>query len=183
METSRSSQMSRTSIFDHRARRTSSSSTEAVTEEQQSRELRLVSRRGWSNLPTSLSNTITAFNSLFQVTSTAAGVSNQNLLSAFETPFANSSNAAELAGREWQPQRRIQATQGSHRSKTVYKIFCGFCSSAVCNRGMRAILLADLKVELFSTDSPPHKRYASASQFQGFNLLMRTTQLPLVVVR
>jgi hypothetical protein len=41
------------------------------------------------------------------------------------------------------------------RNKIVYKLNCAYCKIPVCDRGMRAILLADTKVELFSTDIPP----------------------------
>lgn len=38
--------------------------------------------------------------------------------------------------------------------KTVLAVRCRFCASVVCNRGMKAVLLADTKQELFSTDAP-----------------------------
>jgi FAM72 protein len=41
------------------------------------------------------------------------------------------------------------------RSKTVCRLFCTHCDSALCERGMRAILLGNINVELFSTDIPP----------------------------
>ncbi|KAI8905118.1 protein FAM72, partial [Gorgonomyces haynaldii] len=41
------------------------------------------------------------------------------------------------------------------RSKTVCKLFCQHCSSVLCERGMRAILLGNINIELFSTDIPP----------------------------
>ena len=41
------------------------------------------------------------------------------------------------------------------RSKAVCTIFCQHCSSALCERGMRAILLGNTSVELYSTDRPP----------------------------
>lgn len=45
--------------------------------------------------------------------------------------------------------------QQHFRSKSVCRLFCNTCSTAVCNRGMKAMLLADTKVELYSTDTPP----------------------------
>jgi hypothetical protein len=42
------------------------------------------------------------------------------------------------------------------RSKVVCVLDCKHCQSEVCRRGMKAILLADMNVELFSTDSPPY---------------------------
>ncbi|RKO87193.1 protein FAM72, partial [Blyttiomyces helicus] len=41
------------------------------------------------------------------------------------------------------------------RSKTVCTLRCRHCVSVVCGRGMKAILLGDTTVELYSTDSPP----------------------------
>jgi len=41
------------------------------------------------------------------------------------------------------------------RSKAVCKLYCKHCSSLMCRRGMRAILLGNTKIELFSTDCPP----------------------------
>ncbi|KAI8816592.1 FAM72 protein-domain-containing protein [Fimicolochytrium jonesii] len=43
------------------------------------------------------------------------------------------------------------------RSKRVCTLTCRHCTNEVCSRGMKAILLGDLRVELFSTDSPPSK--------------------------
>ncbi|KAH6574948.1 hypothetical protein BASA62_002208 [Batrachochytrium salamandrivorans] len=42
------------------------------------------------------------------------------------------------------------------RSKAVCKLFCHHCESLICLRGMRAILLGNAEVELFSTDTPPN---------------------------
>ncbi|KAJ1534815.1 Protein fam72a, partial [Nowakowskiella sp. JEL0078] len=41
------------------------------------------------------------------------------------------------------------------RSKIVCQLACKYCQVPVCRRGMKAILLADTNVELYSTDSPP----------------------------
>ncbi|KAI8338036.1 FAM72 protein-domain-containing protein [Chlamydoabsidia padenii] len=38
--------------------------------------------------------------------------------------------------------------------KLVYKLLCRHCQHMVCARGMKAILLADVKIELYSTDTP-----------------------------
>lgn len=46
----------------------------------------------------------------------------------------------------------------SFRSKIVCKLDCKFCLQPICNRGMKAILLADTRVELYSTDSVPARR-------------------------
>ncbi|KAI9142030.1 FAM72 protein-domain-containing protein [Paraphysoderma sedebokerense] len=42
------------------------------------------------------------------------------------------------------------------RSKAVCKLTCKHCLNLVCLRGMKAILLADTRVELYSTDLPPN---------------------------
>ncbi|KAJ3145479.1 Protein fam72a [Geranomyces variabilis] len=41
------------------------------------------------------------------------------------------------------------------RSKAVCKLFCRHCANVMCRRGMKAILLGNTKVELYSTDTPP----------------------------
>ncbi|KAJ3243080.1 Protein fam72b [Chytriomyces hyalinus] len=56
-------------------------------------------------------------------------------------------------------QQRGQVSSASvhpqFRSKAVCELFCRHCDEVVCTRGMKAILLGDTRVELFSTDSPP----------------------------
>ena len=37
--------------------------------------------------------------------------------------------------------------------KVVYLLECKICDEQICRRGMRAILLADTRVKLFSTDA------------------------------
>lgn len=41
------------------------------------------------------------------------------------------------------------------RNKIVYQLECAYCCQRVCHRAMKAILLADTKIELYSTDIPP----------------------------
>lgn len=41
------------------------------------------------------------------------------------------------------------------RYKVVCRLNCRYCERRLCNRAMKAILLADTKVELYSTDLPP----------------------------
>ena len=48
-----------------------------------------------------------------------------------------------------------QNTRPHFRGKAVCILNCLHCENEVCRRGMRAILLADMNIELFSTDSPP----------------------------
>lgn len=59
--------------------------------------------------------------------------------------------------------------------KPVYKLTCGHCSSVVCARGMKAILLADTAVELYSTDVPS-QRYNSnthPSRYRNINYIQK----------
>lgn len=42
------------------------------------------------------------------------------------------------------------------RSKVVCILSCKHCQVNVCQRGMKAILLADMNVELYSTDASPY---------------------------
>ncbi|KAI8926085.1 FAM72 protein-domain-containing protein, partial [Entophlyctis helioformis] len=46
----------------------------------------------------------------------------------------------------------------SFRSKSVCQLECRFCGQGICKRGMKAILLADTRVELYSTDIVPPGR-------------------------
>lgn len=41
--------------------------------------------------------------------------------------------------------------------KPVYRLLCKHCRNVVCTRGMRAILLADTDIELYSTDIPSQR--------------------------
>ena len=45
----------------------------------------------------------------------------------------------------------------SFRSKAVCALGCRFCRKDICRRGMKAILLSDTRVELYSTDVVPPK--------------------------
>lgn len=54
----------------------------------------------------------------------------------------------------WKMSRRIHP---AFQTKTVVKLECRYCERNICARGMRALLLADTKVELYSTDLPPEK--------------------------
>src|SRR5690606_13030310 len=55
-------------------------------------------------------------------------------------------------------QGRSQANP--YRTKIVFNLSCIYCLQKVCFRGMKAILLSDLKVELYSTDFPPSSKYS-----------------------
>lgn len=43
----------------------------------------------------------------------------------------------------------------SFKSKSVCQLTCRYCQGILCRRGMKAILLADTRVELYSTDTVP----------------------------
>lgn len=43
------------------------------------------------------------------------------------------------------------------RFKAVCKLNCKHCGTFICHRGMKAILLGDTKVQLYSTDVPPRQ--------------------------
>ncbi|XP_048860279.1 protein FAM72A [Brienomyrus brachyistius] len=43
------------------------------------------------------------------------------------------------------------------KNKCVTQLNCIYCDSLLCTRGMKAVLLADTEVELFSTDIPPNR--------------------------
>ena len=45
----------------------------------------------------------------------------------------------------------------SFKKKPVVQLECLGCGRVLCDRGMKAILLADVNIELYSTDSPPPK--------------------------
>ncbi|CAO3639973.1 unnamed protein product [Cunninghamella echinulata] len=62
--------------------------------------------------------------------------------------------------RQQQQQQQQQQLHSSSSSslcppiKLVYNLFCRHCNNNVCTRGMKAILLADTQIELYSTDIP-----------------------------
>lgn len=59
--------------------------------------------------------------------------------------------------RQQQQQQRSNNNNGNapfNPLKPVYKLLCRYCHNMVCARGMRAILLADTNIELYSTDIP-----------------------------
>ncbi|XP_029105508.1 protein FAM72A isoform X1 [Scleropages formosus] len=45
----------------------------------------------------------------------------------------------------------------SFKNKCVTQVYCIYCDSLLCTRGMKAVLLADTDIELFSTDIPPNR--------------------------
>eukprot|EP00055_Hartaetosiga_balthica_P006934 m.23032 g.23032 ORF g.23032 m.23032 type:complete len:158 (-) comp5509_c0_seq1:490-963(-) len=40
-------------------------------------------------------------------------------------------------------------------TKKVQTLTCSFCKEKLCNRGMKALLLADVRTQLYSTDAAP----------------------------
>lgn len=74
-----------------------------------------------------------------------------------------SSNAQQQ--HQQQHQQFMRASQfigGDHPGlvtpvKPVYKLNCRHCTTTVCARGMKAILLADTTIELYSTDTPSQR--------------------------
>lgn len=69
------------------------------------------------------------------------------------------------------------ATNSPLRNKIVYNLHCAYCQTHICGRAMRAILLADTKVELYSTDIPPSRlRLLDDDRMtQGCNCRIRDT--------
>ncbi|KAJ8327423.1 hypothetical protein QVD99_008037 [Batrachochytrium dendrobatidis] len=59
------------------------------------------------------------------------------------------------SGSAYMDAHTTQSMRPHFRSKVVCILNCLHCSSQVCKRGMKAILLADTNIELFSTDAPP----------------------------
>ncbi|KAM6166186.1 protein FAM72A isoform 2-T2 [Erethizon dorsatum] len=43
----------------------------------------------------------------------------------------------------------------SFKDRCVSILFCKFCKQVLSSRGMKAVLLADTDIDLFSTDIPP----------------------------
>ncbi|KAG0255059.1 Protein fam72a [Actinomortierella ambigua] len=56
------------------------------------------------------------------------------------------------------PASQVYASPSLHpqfQAKAVCRLTCKSCLATVCNRGMKAILLADARIELYSTDRAP----------------------------
>lgn len=51
----------------------------------------------------------------------------------------------------------MSTANASFKNKCVAQVRCVFCDSLLSSRGMKAVLLADAEVELFSTDIPPNR--------------------------
>ncbi|KAG2232393.1 hypothetical protein INT48_007297 [Thamnidium elegans] len=75
--------------------------------------------------------------------------------------FPNITPPSVVQSQRRSSQQHVRASQyiGDHPGlvtpvKPVYKLDCRHCSTTVCARGMKAILLADTTIELYSTDTP-----------------------------
>ncbi|KAJ3186067.1 Protein fam72a [Gaertneriomyces sp. JEL0708] len=64
-------------------------------------------------------------------------------------------NQIDRTDRSQQENHTPAATHPSFRTKAVYELDCNYCGQHICKRGMKAILLADTTIELFSTDCIP----------------------------
>lgn len=65
------------------------------------------------------------------------------------------------------------AMRNQFRNKVVVEVCCRHCQITVCRRGMRAILLADTTVELYSTDAPPCRVSLVADDYTTANCACR----------
>lgn len=86
--------------------------------------------------------------------------------SVMQSQRRSSHHQQQLQQQQMQQQQQfIRGAQhmGEHNNglvtpvKPVYKLNCRHCSTAVCARGMKAILLADTAIELYSTDTPSQR--------------------------
>ncbi|KAI8804699.1 FAM72 protein-domain-containing protein [Cladochytrium replicatum] len=91
--------------------------------------------------------------------------SNTPVLSLIDTPSRTNSSSESYADRGGDPSTTPAWTVGSPASlhpnfgnKSVFNLECAHCAQTVCRRGMKASLLADTQVELFSTDIIPESR-------------------------
>ncbi|CAO3693102.1 unnamed protein product [Rhizopus stolonifer] len=64
-----------------------------------------------------------------------------------------------------QQQSRSEASDFFSPVKPVYKLTCKHCHTIVCARSMKAILLADTRIELYSTDTPSQSMYVLETDY------------------
>ena len=69
------------------------------------------------------------------------------------------------------------------QKKRVLELLCRFCGNIVCNRGMKAILLADTAVELFSTDIPPVKYVSVIFYYLHLKLISNMSGLCCLILK
>ena len=72
-----------------------------------------------------------------------------------QTQIAQHQHQLANSQQQQQLQQQRERSNSHLRNKIVFALSCRFCQSGLCKRAMRAILLADTKVELYSTDIPP----------------------------
>jgi len=70
-------------------------------------------------------------------------------------PSTTLSTSSSSSNTQSQDDDDLQSIHHHFRSKTVCKLNCAHCDNSVCVRGMKAMLLADTRIELYSTDVPP----------------------------
>ncbi|KAI9164417.1 hypothetical protein H9P43_008268 [Blastocladiella emersonii ATCC 22665] len=109
-------------------------------------------------------NQVVAWPNLMSATATGTVLPGPNTSAAAAEPhFERTSvgsflvvpNAATAASaRPTPPASAPSQLHPQFRSKPVARLSCRHCARVVCTRGMKAILLADTRVELYSTDSP-----------------------------
>ena len=58
----------------------------------------------------------------------------------------------DLTFHNMQEEKETTQIQPQFMKEEVYFIECACCGSTLCNRGMKSFLVADEKVELYSTD-------------------------------
>ena len=100
-----------------------------------------------------INNSNSIINVNFDVTELASPTGTSSIASAAGVPLQHLQQI--LRGASVNVPNRPAAVNNSLRNKIVYKLTCTYCKTPVCNRAMRAILLADTKIELYSTDIPP----------------------------
>lgn len=81
--------------------------------------------------------------------------SHPNGASGFEAIANNINTSIPVHSRTGRAAGAGTGNSSALRNKTVYQLRCMFCAERVCVRAMKAILLADTKIELYSTDIPP----------------------------
>lgn len=109
------------------------------------------------------------------VEATSAGT--EELFSSFVMQMAgNGANGFEAIANNINNRSRQQQTSPL-RNKIVYQLRCQYCLQRVCTRAMKAILLADTKIELYSTDIPPAQLHMMEEDrmTQGCNCRIRDT--------
>jgi len=71
-------------------------------------------------------------------------------------PFYQRSEREEIPRRNDNNNNSVNpSVHPQFRSKPVQELYCRHCRLMMCNRGMKAILLGNTTVELYSTDRPP----------------------------